>query len=106
MEVGFCRSQPKRKKSPGRNPPTATAEVIDLNAPSPVWRYTAPMNNARRHLNATLLPDEVTAVISMTVPESAGSVVRISYVPSSFCVTVTAGVGISKCVNRRGPVTR
>jgi len=41
----------------GHDPPTATAEVIDLNAPSPAWRYTAPMRYARRQLNATLLPD-------------------------------------------------
>ena len=41
----------------GANPPTNTAEVIDLNLPSPVWRSVAPMARARRHLNATLLPD-------------------------------------------------
>ncbi len=37
--------------------PTATAEVIDLNAGSPTWRNTAPMSVARRHLNSTILPD-------------------------------------------------
>jgi galactose oxidase len=37
--------------------PTSTAEVIDLNQPDPSWRYTTPMQHARRHLNATLLPD-------------------------------------------------
>jgi hypothetical protein len=41
----------------GGDPPAATAEVIDLNAPSPAWRTVAPMSSARRHLNATLLPD-------------------------------------------------
>lgn len=41
----------------GGNPPTNTAEVIDLNASQPAWRYVAPMNYARRQLNATLLPD-------------------------------------------------
>ena len=41
----------------GGDPPTNTAEVIDLNLPSPVWRSVAPMAFARRHLNATLLPD-------------------------------------------------
>jgi hypothetical protein len=40
----------------------------------------------------------VTAVIGMTEPASAGSVVRISRVPSSRCVTVTAGFVISKWV--------
>ena len=37
--------------------PTATAEVIDLSAPGPSWQYTESMRYARRHLNATLLPD-------------------------------------------------
>lgn len=41
----------------GSNPPTAAAEVIDLNVPAPAWRAVAPMSFARRHVNATLLPD-------------------------------------------------
>lgn len=41
----------------GGDPPTATAEVIDLKAPSPTWRNVAPMGIARRQLNATVLPD-------------------------------------------------
>jgi hypothetical protein len=41
----------------GADPPTKTAEVIDLNAPSPSWRSVASMAFARRHLSATLLPD-------------------------------------------------
>lgn len=36
---------------------TNTAEVIDLNAATPSWRYTAPMAFARRHHNLTLLPN-------------------------------------------------
>jgi hypothetical protein len=44
--------------SPTNNSPTTnTAEVLDLNAPTPVWRPTNPMHYARRHANATLLPD-------------------------------------------------
>lgn len=35
---------------------TNTAETIDLNQASPAWRLTDPMANARRHLNATVLP--------------------------------------------------
>jgi hypothetical protein len=35
---------------------TATAETIDLTAPSPAWNYTQPMAYPRRHLNATMLP--------------------------------------------------
>jgi Galactose oxidase-like, Early set domain/Fibronectin type III domain len=41
----------------GQDPPTNTAEVIDLNAPNPVWRSVAPMAFPRRQCNATLLPD-------------------------------------------------
>jgi hypothetical protein len=41
----------------GGDPPTASAEVIDLNAPAPAWRYVAPMASARKQHNATLLPD-------------------------------------------------
>jgi hypothetical protein len=35
---------------------TATAVTIDLNAATPVWRWTASMAFARRHLNLTVLP--------------------------------------------------
>lgn len=41
----------------GGGPPTSTAEVIDLNAPVPSWRFVGSMANARRQMNATLLPD-------------------------------------------------
>ncbi len=41
----------------GGDPPTNAAEVIDLNAPTPAWRLVASMANARRQINATLLPD-------------------------------------------------
>ena len=37
--------------------PTATAEKIDLKASGPHWTNTDPMHHARRHLNATILPD-------------------------------------------------
>jgi hypothetical protein len=41
----------------GGQPPTNTAEIIDLNQASPSWRMTGSMAFARRHMNATLLPD-------------------------------------------------
>ena len=41
----------------GGIPPTATAEIIDLNAQTPAWTYVGPMAFARRQLNSTLLPD-------------------------------------------------
>src|SRR5213082_3299320 len=40
----------------GEDPPTNTAEVIDLNDASPAWRYTGSMAYARRQMNATILP--------------------------------------------------
>ena len=42
---------------PADGPPTASAEVIDLNDPAPAWRSTGSMGAPRRHLDATLLPD-------------------------------------------------
>ena len=42
----------------GGDPPTNTAEVINLNRDSsPSWRAVGSMAIARRQLNATLLPD-------------------------------------------------
>ena len=41
----------------GGDPPTNVAETIDLNVISPSWSATAPMKYARRHSNATVLPD-------------------------------------------------
>lgn len=41
----------------GGDPPTATTETFDWNAPSPTWQAAAPMHYARRHLDAVLLPD-------------------------------------------------
>jgi hypothetical protein len=41
----------------GGDPPTATAEIINLNSGTPTWSYTAPMTVARRQQNATILAD-------------------------------------------------
>jgi galactose oxidase-like protein/fibronectin type III domain protein len=41
----------------GGDPPTNTAEIIDLNQPTPAWQYTGSMAVARRQINATLLPN-------------------------------------------------
>ena len=37
--------------------PSASAEIIDLNQPTPTWQSAGNMNFGRRHHNATLLPD-------------------------------------------------
>jgi len=41
----------------GGDPPTATAETIDLLASQPAWRDVSPMSTPRRQNNATILPD-------------------------------------------------
>jgi hypothetical protein len=41
----------------GADPPTATAETIDLTATAPAWTYTGSMQFARRQHNAVILPD-------------------------------------------------
>jgi hypothetical protein len=41
----------------GGDPPTASAEVLDLHTATPAWRTVAPMALARRHLSTTVLPD-------------------------------------------------
>ena len=40
----------------GGDPPTNTAEIIDLNQANPAWQNTGPMLYARRQMDATLLP--------------------------------------------------
>jgi hypothetical protein len=40
----------------GGDPPTNTAEIIDLNQPNPTWQYTGAMLFPRRQMDATLLP--------------------------------------------------
>jgi hypothetical protein len=41
----------------GSDPPTATAETIDLNAATPAWSFTGSMHFARRQHNGVILPD-------------------------------------------------
>lgn len=41
----------------GGDPPTATCEMIDLNAGTPQWNSIASMPQARRQNNVTILPD-------------------------------------------------
>jgi hypothetical protein len=41
----------------GGDPPTSSAEVIDLNQTSPAWRSVSGMQFARRQMNATILAD-------------------------------------------------
>ena len=41
----------------GGDPPVNSCEIIDLNQPSPTWRFTSSMAKPRRQHNTTLLPD-------------------------------------------------
>ncbi|HYH00642.1 MAG TPA: carboxypeptidase regulatory-like domain-containing protein [Terriglobales bacterium] len=41
----------------GSDPPTNTAEIINLNSSTPAWTYTGAMNYARRQHSAVALPD-------------------------------------------------
>jgi hypothetical protein len=50
----------------GGDPPTASAEVIDLNQASPSWRTVPSMTFARRQMNATLLADGTVLVTGGT----------------------------------------
>jgi hypothetical protein len=44
-------------------PATETAELLDLSASAPAWRYTAPMSGPRVMPDATLLPDGTVVVL-------------------------------------------
>src|SRR5688572_18397819 len=41
----------------GGDPPTSSAEIIDLNSATPTWNFTGAMPQARRQNNLTILPD-------------------------------------------------
>ena len=41
----------------GGTGPKSSAEIVDLSAPNPAWKLTAPMHFGRTHPNAVLLPD-------------------------------------------------
>lgn len=47
----------------GSDPPTATAEVIDLTAATPGWKSAGSMHYARRQHNAVVLPDGKVLVV-------------------------------------------
>lgn len=47
----------------GSDPPTATAETIDLTAATPAWSSTGSMSYARRQHNAVILPDGTVFIV-------------------------------------------
>src|ERR1041385_7215312 len=51
----------------GGNPPTSSAETIDLNAKNPQWHQAHSMNLRRRQMNATILADGKVLVTGGTI---------------------------------------
>ena len=73
----------------GGDPPTSSAEVIDLNDASPSWRSVPGMQFARRQMNATILADGQVLVTNGTrmTPrevEAFGSALLSSSYPCAF----------------------
>jgi lysophospholipase L1-like esterase len=61
----------------GGSTPTATAEILDLAAASPAWRFVDSMGSARRDHTAVLLPDGTVLVVggtSSAAGDAAGAV--------------------------------
>jgi len=50
----------------GSQPPTNTAEILDLSQPNPTWKYTNPMAFPRRHHTLVLLPDDTVLAVGGT----------------------------------------
>jgi galactose oxidase len=63
----------------GGDPPTSSAEVIDLNQTSPGWRSVSGMHFARRQLNATILADGKVLVTGGTSGPGFNDVTRPVY---------------------------
>ena len=85
----------------GGDPPTNTAEVIDLNSATPTWRQIGSMQFARRQLNATLLPDGQVLVTGGTsaagFSEPSGAVYAAElWNPSTETWTTLAGGSIPR----------
>ncbi|MGH9867891.1 MAG: galactose oxidase-like domain-containing protein [Candidatus Polarisedimenticolia bacterium] len=49
---------------------TATAEILDVDAPEPEWRFTTPMGERRMNLNTVILPDATVLVAGGTSDEN------------------------------------
>ena len=60
----------------GGDPPTSSAEVIDLNQGAPAWRSVAGMQVARRQMNATILADGKVLVTNGTSGPGFNDVTR------------------------------
>jgi len=50
----------------GSQPPTNTAEILDISQATPTWKYTNPMAFPRRHHTLVLLPDDTVLAVGGT----------------------------------------
>ncbi len=85
----------------GGDPPTKTAELIDLTAGTPLWHSTNSMSYARRQLNAVLLPDGKVLLTGGTSSggfnDFAGAVQAAElWDPSTEKWTVLAGMHVAR----------
>jgi hypothetical protein len=62
----------------GNNPPTNTAEIIDLNQPNPQWSYTGSLAVARWNLNATVLPTGEVLVTGGVAGDRANPALKVN----------------------------
>ncbi|HEY7480636.1 MAG TPA: galactose oxidase-like domain-containing protein [Gemmatimonadales bacterium] len=62
----------------GNNPPTNTAEIIDLNQPNPQWTYTGSLAVARWNLNATVLPTGEVLVTGGVAGDRANPALKVN----------------------------
>jgi hypothetical protein len=67
---GVNATQISRRKG---DPATRTAEIINLTARSPVWRYTGSMKIPRAHANLVTLPDETVLAVGGTQRHTHGA---------------------------------
>jgi hypothetical protein len=67
------------------DPATRTAEIINLGAKAPAWRYTGSMSFPRVHANLVTLPDETVLVVGGTQAHAVADRVHASelYTPQT-----------------------
>jgi hypothetical protein len=83
----------------GADPPTATTEIIDLNATTPAWKFTSSMHFARRQHNAVLLPDGKVLIVggsSGSGFDNSSTPVKATEMwdPATGQFTVMASIGV------------
>jgi PKD repeat protein len=76
----------------GGNPATATTEIIDLSAATPVWQFGPSMSQPRIQMNATILPNgRVLATGGSTNDEDAATASRNADIYNPVTNTFSSG---------------